>query len=140
MSLVQTKITLKNALDVGKKLEGLIKESEVRKLTVNALVDTGAWTLVINEKTRKKLGLNIVGSDSGTLADGKKAEYDIAGPLEVIWKNRRTTCEALVLPDAEDILLGAIPLEAMGTRKRTAPRCGWINLKRPGARKIFNVQ
>jgi len=140
MSLVQTKITLKNALDVGKKLEGLIKESEVRKLTVNALVDTGAWTLVINEKTRKKLGLNIVGSDSGTLADGKKAEYDIAGPLEVIWKNRRTTCEALVLPNAEDILLGAIPLEAMGTRKCTAPRCGWINFKRPGARKIFNVQ
>ena len=30
-----------------------------------------------------------------------------------IWKNRRTTCEALVLPDAEDILLGAIPLEAL---------------------------
>ena len=27
--------------------------------------------------------------------------------------NRRTTCEALVLPDAEDILLGAIPPEAL---------------------------
>jgi clan AA aspartic protease len=113
MSLVQTEITLKNALDVGKKREGLIKETEIRQLTVNALVDTGAWTLVINEETREKLGLNIVGSDSGTLADGTKAEYNVAGPLEVIWKNRRTTCEALVLPDAEDILLGAIPLEAM---------------------------
>jgi len=29
------------------------------------------------------------------------------------WKNRRFTCDALVLPDAPDILLGAFPLEAM---------------------------
>ena len=27
--------------------------------------------------------------------------------------NRRFTCDALVLPDAPDILLGAFPLEAM---------------------------
>ena len=113
MSLVKTEITLKNTLDVGKSRQGLIKETEIRQLTVNAFVDTGAWTLVINEETRKKLGLDITGSDSGTLADGKKAEYNVAGPLEVIWKNRRTTCEALVLPDAKNILLGAIPLEAM---------------------------
>jgi len=113
MSLVRTEITLKNTLDVGKSRQGLIKETEIRQITVNAFVDTGAWTLVINEETRKKLGLDITGSDSGTLADGKKAEYNVAGPLEVIWKNRRTTCEALVLPDAKNILLGAIPLEAM---------------------------
>jgi len=113
MSLVRTEITLKNSEDKINAKRGLIKETEIRQLTVNAFVDTGAWTLVINEETRKKLGLDIVGSDSGTLADGKKAEYNVAGPLEVIWKNRRTTCEALVLPDAKDILLGAIPLEAM---------------------------
>ena len=113
MSLVKTEITLKNTEDHLKAKRGLIKETEVRQITVNALVDTGAWTLVINEETREKLGLDIVGSDSGTLADGKSTEYNVAGPLDVIWKNRRTTCEALVLPEADDILLGAIPLEAM---------------------------
>ena len=113
MSLVKTEITLKNSIDVGKSRQGLIKETEIRQLTVNAYVDTGAWTLVINEETRKKLGLDITGSDSGTLADGNKAKCDVAGPLEVIWKYRRTTCEALVLPDAKNILLGAIPLEAL---------------------------
>ena len=113
MSIVQTEITLKNAGDLIAVRRGYINETEVRQITVNALVDTGAWTLVINEAVREKLGLELVGADSGTLADGTKAEYDLAGPLEVIWKNRRTTCEALVLPDAEDILLGAIPLEAM---------------------------
>ena len=113
MSLVQTEITLKNAKDKMKADEGLINEHEIRQITVQALVDTGAWTLVINEATHEKLGLDILGIEPGTLADGTKELYNLAGPLEVRWKNRRTTCEALVLPEAEDILLGAIPLEAM---------------------------
>jgi len=113
MSVVITEITIRNALDIGKKREGLIKESEIRQMTVNSIVDTGAWTLVINEETREKLGLEIVGAETGTLADGTTVDFNLAGPVEVRWKNRRTTCEALVLPDADDILLGAIPLEAM---------------------------
>jgi clan AA aspartic protease len=113
MSLVQTEITLKNVKDKMKADEGLIKEHEIRQITVSALVDTGAWTLVINEATREQLGLDLLGTESGTLADGTKDEYNLAGPLEVRWKNRRTTCEALILPDAKSVLLGAIPLEAM---------------------------
>ena len=113
MSLVQTEITLKNVNDILLARNGYIKETEVRQMTIQALVDTGAWTLVINEATREKLGLDVLGTEPGTLADGTKIDYDMAGPLEVIWKNRRVTCDALVLPDAEDILLGAIPLEAM---------------------------
>jgi len=113
MSIVQTEITLRNADDIMAVRRGFIKDSDIRKITVNSIVDTGAWTLVINEEIREKLGLEIVGSESGTLADGTKQEYNLAGPLEVRWKNRRTTCEALVIPDADDILLGAIPLEAM---------------------------
>jgi clan AA aspartic protease len=88
-------------------------QEQVRRLTINAVVDTGAWTLVINEETREKLGLRITGTDPGTLADGTKGKYDLAGPLEITWKDRRTICDALVLPHAEEILLGAIPLEAL---------------------------
>jgi len=113
MSIVQTEITLRNVRDIFKVDEGLIKNSDIRQITVNSIVDTGAWTLVINEETRIELGLDIVGTETGTLADGTTEEYNLAGPIEVRWKNRRTTCEALVLPDADDVLLGAIPLEAM---------------------------
>jgi len=113
MGIVRTTITLKNARDVFKAEDGLIKEPEIRQTTVNAIVDTGAWTLVINEEIREKLGLSITRTDSGTLADGKQTIYNVAGPLEVRWKDRFVICEALILPDAEDVLLGAIPLEAM---------------------------
>jgi len=113
MSLVKTEITLRNLYDKIKAEEGLIKKTDVREMTVNALVDTGAWTLVINEAIREQLGLEKAGVEEATLADGTKTEYDMAGPLEVWWKNRRVLLDALVLPDADEILLGAIPLEAM---------------------------
>jgi clan AA aspartic protease len=113
MSIVYTELTLTNEIDRAFVKRGIIKEAEVRQMTVQAIVDTGAWTIVINEDTRKKLGLDDNGLGEATLADGQKEEYPMAGPLEIRWKNRRFTCDALVLPDAPDILLGAIPLEGM---------------------------
>ena len=113
MGLVHTKITLKNANDMMKADEGLILGNEIRKTTVNALVDSGAWTMVINNKTLKKLGLKEGRTAPGTLADGTKARYKLAGPVEISWKDRSVICEALVVPHAEENLLGAIPLEAM---------------------------
>jgi len=113
MSVVYTEITLKNEIDAAFAEKGYIKEDEIRQMTTQAIVDTGAWTLVINEETREKLGLRDKGYGKATLADGQKEEYPMAGPLEIWWKNRRFTCDALVIPDAPDVLLGAIPLEGM---------------------------
>jgi len=113
MSVVYTELTLKNMMDVGDAMRGLIEEDKIRQMTVQAIVDTGAWTLVISNETREKLGLLDQGIGEANLADGQKGEYPMAGPLEIRWKNRRFTCDALVLPDAPDILLGAIPLEGM---------------------------
>ncbi|GHV47816.1 hypothetical protein AGMMS49546_37830 [Spirochaetia bacterium] len=113
MSLVRTEITLKNAVDVDNVETGIIKKPGIRQTTVQALVDTGAWTLVINPATREKLGLRVLRTETGTLADGTVAVYNLAGPVEVIWKNRSATCDALVVPGADEVLLGTIPLEAM---------------------------
>jgi len=113
MSIVYTEIILRNKVDEANAKQGFIKENEIRQITTQAIVDTGAWTIVINEETREKLGLLDEGYGEATLADGQKEEYPMAGPLEIRWKNRRFTCDALVLPNAPDILLGAIPLEGM---------------------------
>jgi clan AA aspartic protease len=113
MSIVYTEITLRNAYDVYKAEDGIITEKDIRQTTISALVDTGAWTLVINKEMRDKLGLKTTGTGTSSLADGKEVVYNLAGPLEVLWKDRHVFCEAIVIPDATDILLGAIPLEAM---------------------------
>jgi clan AA aspartic protease len=113
MSIVHTEITLKNEIDSAFAKRGIIKADEIRQTTVQAIVDTGAWTLVINNETCEKLGLDDKGFGEATLADGQKGEYPMAGPLEVWWKNRHMVCEALVLPDAPAVLLGAMVLEHM---------------------------
>jgi clan AA aspartic protease len=113
MGLVYAEITLKNAGDVINVRHKRIKDSEVHQTTVKAMVDTGAWTLVINEKTRKKLGLDIEGSRVSTLADGSSTSYQTTEPVYVHWKDRDVVCNAILLPDADDVLLGAIPLEGM---------------------------
>ena len=113
MSIVYTELTLKNEIDSAFAKRGIMKEDEIRQTTVQAIVDTGAWTLVINEDTRDKLGLDDKGLGEATLADGQEKLYPMAGPLEVWWKNRNLVCNALVIPDAPDVLLGAWILEGL---------------------------
>jgi predicted aspartyl protease len=110
---VHTEITLKNGEDVTRVRDGNIKETEIRQVTVDAVVDTGAWTLVINEDTRLTLGLPVRNTDTVNLAGGETAPCTVVSPVEVWWKDRRTLCDAIVLQNAKEILLGAIPMEAM---------------------------
>jgi clan AA aspartic protease len=111
MGLFKEEITLVNAGDKIRIEDGVRKE--IRSVTVRARPDTGAWTLVINEDVRQALGLAIVGTRSGTLADGTTGAYGLTEPVGVRWKNRDTVCQAAVLPRAKGVLLGAQPLEGL---------------------------
>ena len=113
MGMVHAEITLKNSADVVMAKTGLIKEDEVRSITVTAVVDTGAASLVINEEQSQKLGLCVHKEQSARLADGRRVICKITHPVEVCWKDRETSCNATVVPGAETVLLGAIPLEGM---------------------------
>ena len=113
MGLVHAEIILKNAGDVTNVRRGVINESEIRQTTVQAMVDTGAVTLVINEAVRQQLGLEIEEEYEAELADGSKKACVLTESVQILWKNRKTSCHAVVVPTANEILLGAIPLEAM---------------------------
>jgi clan AA aspartic protease len=113
MGTVYDEITLKNAGDVGNVRRGLIKESEIREITIQVVVDTGADTLVINEAVWKALGLEITGKRVTYLANGDGDPCMITEAVEVHWKNRSMTCQPWLMPDAPEVLLGAIPLEDM---------------------------
>jgi clan AA aspartic protease len=113
MGTVYTEIMLKNAADMSAVQRGYMAEKDVRQCPVRALVDTGAGTLVINEAVRQQLGLEIKGLRGAYLADGLRQVCRVTEPVEIHWNNRETTCPALLLPGAEEVLLGAIPLEDM---------------------------
>jgi len=113
MGIVRTEITLKNAGDVINVRRGYIKEHEIRQTTVTAMVDTGSATLVINEAIRSQLGLTVEDGFTAELADGTAQAYGLTESVQVQWKDRKIACQAVVVPHAHDVLLGAIPLEAM---------------------------
>jgi len=113
MGTFKEEITLENILDRGFAKHGYIKESEIRTLKVEAMPDTGAWTLVINEDVRQKLGLSIEETSESTLADGITNTYNVTEGIKIRWKDRSTVLPAVVVPNSKEILLGALPLEAM---------------------------
>jgi clan AA aspartic protease len=113
MGTFKEEITLENITDRGLAHHGYIKEATIRRLTVEATPDTGAWTLVINEDIREKLGLTIQGSVKSSLADGKTSTYPITESVKIQWKDRNTELPAVVVAEAKSVLLGALPLEAM---------------------------
>ncbi|GHU23888.1 hypothetical protein FACS1894164_09250 [Spirochaetia bacterium] len=113
MGIVYTEITLKNAIDVGDADRGYITEKQIRHITVTAMVDTGAGMLIISEKVRAALGLNIEGLREVTLGNNQRERCKLTEPVKVYWKDRLCNCSALVVPGQEGVLLGAIPLEDM---------------------------
>lgn len=113
MGLIYANIELINSDDLALVRRGYFAEDQVRRMIVNALVDSGAYMLAINENLRHQLGLLSLDQQIAELADGSKIKLDIVGPVDVRFKNRATTCRAMVLPGDSEILLGSIPIEDM---------------------------
>jgi len=113
MGLIYADIILQNSFDVTASQNGLIAEEDIRTFTVKALVDSGALTLTISETIASQLDLKTKDRVDVSLADGTLSKCDLVGPVDIRFKNRITSCLALVLPGADEVLLGAIPLEGM---------------------------
>lgn len=113
MGLVYADIELLNAGEVYQFRKKEIEESDVKQIKVRSLVDTGAYMLTINDDVKNQLDLPLIEKQLVTLADETQLEVEIVGPVEIRFENRRTTCDAVVLPTARDVLLGSIPMEDM---------------------------
>jgi clan AA aspartic protease len=111
MGLTYADITLVNSTDAGMARRGAIEKEDVRQMTVSAMVDSGAYMLTLDESAKTQLGLDVFETREIELADGSRQECEIVGPVDLHFKNRSTTCRAVVLPGATEILLGAIPME-----------------------------
>ena len=113
MGYVYADIELTNEDDVALNRGGHLPEDQIKKVTTRALVDSGAYDLIINQEVQEQLKLRVRGKRLIKLADETVVEVDIVGPVEVRFEDRTTSVRALVLPDTEEVLLGAIPLEGL---------------------------
>jgi clan AA aspartic protease len=113
MGFVYAEIELINCEDLVFKRRGWAADEEIRRAKTIALVDSGALDLIINEEVQATLQLPVLDQRTIWLADETTREVDMVGPVEVRFENRSTIVKALVLPVAEHVLLGAIPLEGL---------------------------
>jgi clan AA aspartic protease len=113
MGLIRAEIEIKNGGDLEMVRRNLMDIDEVKKMYVTMLVDSGAYNLCINEVIQEQLQLPIVEKRKAQLANGSIEEYDVVDNVQVRFKNRATTCRAMVLPGDSEPLFGAIPMEDM---------------------------
>lgn len=113
MGLVYADIELINPFDLENARRHIIGEEEIRRIHLNLLVDNGAYMMAINETIQAQLELPFVEKRKVQVADSRVVEYDVVGPVNIKFANRKATCNAFVLPGDSEPLLGAIPMEEM---------------------------
>src|ERR1043166_9980135 len=91
MGYVYAEIELTNEDDLAFYRRGWAAENEVRRVTTRALVDSGAYDLIINNETQEQLQLPVLGKRLVKLADETTMEVDIVGPVEVRFETQTTT-------------------------------------------------
>lgn len=113
MGAVYAEVELINAADEVRVRDGTREASEIRRVIVTVLADSGATVMVIPEYLRQQLGLLNFGSKLVAMADGSIRECEIVGPIEVRYSGRNMVGTAVVMPEVDQILLGQVQMEEM---------------------------
>lgn len=113
MGLIYADIELINGFDLEMARRHMIGEEDVKRMPLNIMVDTGSYMLAINESIQEQLQFPVVEKRKAQLANGHIVECDVVSSVELRFKNRQTTCRAMILPGDAEPLLGSIPLEDM---------------------------
>ncbi len=111
MGEVHVKVKLTNASDESLERRGQLSSDKVRSYEADALVDTGAVSLVLPVYVMQELGLMARGRRLVEYADGRKDPVDVTEPVIIRINGRDTLDEALVLGD--EVLIGQTVLEKM---------------------------
>ena len=113
MGKVMTRVKIANSADVEIVGRGLLTPESVRRVEIDALVDTGATMLALPEDVVRELGAPSLGMRKARHARGIVIEVEWVGNLRIEILGRQMTTDALVLPAGATPLIGQIPLEAL---------------------------
>jgi clan AA aspartic protease len=113
MGLTYAEVELFNFADETLNEDGYLPKEKIRSIKINAMADSGAIRLAINDTIKNQLGLRVRQQLNISLADGTKRTLDVAGPIRLKFMERDCITDAFVLPDNEEALIGAVPMELM---------------------------
>ena len=127
MGRFAVEVELANDRDLGRAEDGHIAADQVRRVRLRGIVDSGATFLVIPESVAKQLGVETTGVVKVRYADGRTAERPVAGHVHLSYGGRDNVFSAIVEPNRDSALIGAIVLEVLDfrvdcTEQRLVPR------------------
>jgi len=127
MGRFSVEVVVANDADLVRAHAGDIPPDQVRRARVRGIVDSGATRLVIPESLARQLGLEISGTVQVRYADGRRADRPVAQRLRFVYGGRESVFNAVVEPDRDSLLIGAIVLEDLDflvdcTAGRLVPR------------------
>ncbi len=113
MGFVYADIELINATETILAKRNFIDTCEIKRVSVKMRIDNDAFMMAINETIQSQLKLPFIERRQVQTLDRKVVEYDVVGPVNVKFANRRATCSAFVFPANSEPLLGAIAIGEM---------------------------
>jgi predicted aspartyl protease len=113
MGRVTIQLELRNYSDTIRLELGQISPDKVRKTSLVGVIDTGATQLVIPGRVADALGFAKVGEASVRFDDNRRENRTVVKDVEVCILDRKATFNAVVEPNREDALIGAVVLEVL---------------------------
>lgn len=110
MGEVKAMIKIKNATDVGMHRRGLLAEDQIRSVTVEAVVDTGAVRSCIPVDLKEELGLYTLRHINAQMANGQVDSVELTDAAYIDILGRVATESFLVL--GGEVLIGQTALES----------------------------
>ncbi len=111
MGRFSVEVELSNYDDLVRARAGDISAGEVRRLRIRGVVDSGATRLVLPRKAVDALGVLKSGEVGVRYADGRERTRDMVGGVQLTWGGRSSVFNAVVGPDRDAALIGAIVME-----------------------------
>ena len=113
MGEINASVVLENPGDRALVEHGYAQDSDVRRSTIEAIVDTGAVMLVLPQNVVERLGLEQERTVVVAYADERREERPLAGPVTLRIGNRSMSTDCVVGPPLSEPLIGQIVLEAL---------------------------
>ena len=113
MGEIVVEVELENPGDRALFERGYGRESDIRRSSIEAIVDTGAVMLVLPQNVVERIGVSTRRTVIVSYADERKEERPVAGPLTIRIGNRFMSIDCVVGPPLSEPLVGQIVLEAL---------------------------
>lgn len=106
------KVKIQNIFDIYNASQGLITESEIREVEIDAMVDTGATYLCIPPSAIEELGLTLSHNANVTTANGR-VERRIFEGAKITIRDRTVQMQVMENDETTPALIGYLVLEAL---------------------------